>query len=65
MTAAADNDLTCDTCAFFSGKGRCHRFPPVRQFHIVFYGFGWTSDEHPNVDELDWCGEHRPREVEA
>lgn len=58
-----DNRCTCVTCDFWgpyptSGfiapnkpirKGRCHRFPPMKNGHL--------SDQ-PETMENDWCGEH-------
>lgn len=51
----------CGNCAYVDDEGyglKCKRLPPQI---VVFQGN--LSARHPNVRNLEWCGEHKPVEA--
>lgn len=54
------SEARCETCRWwdsdtYSVKGRCHRYPPTPESHMV-------GQRRPSTVPHDWCGEHQPKE---
>ena len=59
----------CETCRFYSepdeGVGHCRRYPPTF-FHDPMTrnpNADAYNSAFPYTSELDWCGEHQPKET--
>lgn len=57
--------VSCGNCHFYdddgdgSGEGVCMRYPPV----VVHDAETMAETWWPDVDDTDWCGEFKPKEL--